>query len=1227
MVRWVVCRVVLFGSLMWLSSGIAAEPDATTFLKAVTSSGAEAGNPAAHAVDGNKATRWAVKGKHAWMQLEFEKDCEVSEAHIGFTKGQGRKYAIKLEGSPDGKTWLTLFEGASKGVSDSPETFSFSSKSTLRFFRLTSLGNNQNDWINVHTLVLPGAHESGVTSAVASEAPDALTVELWAENPLVASPVGISFDHQGRAYVTRVRRRKRSSLDIRQHRDWVKNDLAIQHIDDRLAFYKTAAKGVKDFNEDGVKDWKDLAGEKEEILCVVDTDGDGKADKKILVDGDLGSPVTGIAASTLWLNGDVYAAVEPDIWKYTDTDGDGMVDKRSLIATGFSIHIGQGGHNMSGLTVGFDGKIYWSVADKGINATGSDGSKVFLPNRGGVMRCNPDGSQLEVFAPGVRNGQELAFDEFGYLFTVDNDGDYPGERERFLYLMEGGEIGWRLNWQWFGLQDFAKVSGEKPYNVWMEEQLFKPRWDGQAAYIVPPLANYSNGPCGFKYNPGTALNEKYRGHFFLAQGKSLHAFQVEPAGASFQMVGEHQVSTGPWNTGLAFGPDGALYMCDWMSGPSERGRIWRVDDSTAGKNPWRIETQKILAQGMESQAEQALSDYLGHADMRVRRDAQFELVRRGCVSELLAAASQQGNAQLARLHGTWGLGQLGRLDADCLMPLVKLLGDEDDEVRGQVVKVLGEAKLKAATSAAVLLLKDPSIRVRTQAAIALGKLGADETVAPLFLAAAENDDGDAYLRHAIVMGLHTADPELLKARSGHESKAVRLVALLALRRQAHPGVGIFLNDADPYIVTEAARAIHDDLSIPEALPELAKALTRTDVPGEPFLRRAINANFRVGSEADAARLAEYAARPDAPESMRATALACLALWGQPPVLDAVEGRYRKHAPRDPAVAGSALAQVAQQLAASDSARVMQVSAKAIENLKTHELLPLVHAMYNAKSANGSLRAQLLATMHALSDPALGSYVKKALDDSDDRLRASAQKYAASAGLSGMELAERALAKGTLVEKQGALRNLGDAEDERADTLLGGLLKQLETGAIDPKIALDVLMAAKRRPVLNEAVTSYEEKLSEHGRLAPYLSAVQGGDAELGKSIAQGHPAAQCIRCHNIGDSGGILGPDISDVAKRLTPDQILESLIVPEAVLADGFGLLIATMKDGTSLSGTVTEKTETQYTLLLADGKKRTIERNALKSELLTSAMPPMSAILTPEEVRDLMAYLLTLQ
>ena len=125
----------------------------------------------------------------------------------------------------------------------------------------------------------------------------------------------------------------------------------------------------------------------------------------------------------------------------------------------------------------------------------------------------------------------------------------------------------------------------------------------------------------------------------------------------------------------------------------------------------------------------------------------------------------------------------------------------------------------------------------------------------------------------------------------------------------------------------------------------------------------------------------------------------------------------------------------------------------------------------------------------------------------------------------------------------------------------------------------------------------------------------------------GHPAAQCIRCHKIGSTGGVLGPDLSKVASRLSTGKILESLVNPQAELAEGYGLLVATLKDGSTVSSSIVKATPKSYFFQSLDGKVSTLARPLIAEEILTSPMPPAGAILTKVEIRDLLAYLSTLK
>ena len=540
---------------------------------------------------------------------------------------------------------------------------------------------------------------------------------------------------------------------------------------------------------------------------------------------------------------------------------------------------------MHGLTIGPDGRLYFSIGDRGYNVATPDG-RLFGPDQGAVFRCHLDGTELEVVATGLRNPQELAFDDFGNLFTCDNNSD-GGDRARWIYLVEGSDSGWRMYYQY--LPDRGP---------WNREKLWHPAHPGQAAYIVPPIINLADGPSGLTHYPGTGLDEKYRGHFFLVDfrgspaNSGIRSFSVIPKGASFELVDSQQFIWSILATDVDFGFDGGLYVSDWVEGWDGvgKGRLYRFRDKQHGQSPVIAEVGRLMKEGFAQRDPTELGFLLMHPDYRIRLRAQLALVDKEADDELLRAATK-GEVIFARLHGIWGLGQLGRSNPDALLKILPLATDPDAEVRSQLARVCGDARMAAAEPMLLTLLKDPSPRVRSLAAIAVGKLKAKSAAGPLFQLLGETPDTDPTLRHAAVMGLvGTADAELLRSARKRPSPYERMGAVLALRRLGDAGVADFLADPEPLIVLEAARAIHD-LPMPSALPSLAK-LTAQPGHSDPLMRRVLNANFRMGTAEHAHAVANVAANPSVPEAMQLEAVNALLEWNSPPPLDRVLNDFR-----------------------------------------------------------------------------------------------------------------------------------------------------------------------------------------------------------------------------------------------------------------------------------------------------------------------------------------------
>ena len=1086
-----------------------------------------------------------------------------------------------------------------------------------------------------------------IQEQVNPELEEGLTMELWGSDSLVADPISIDVDEHGHIYYSRTNRRKISEFDIRSHPDWEIESIKMQSVEDRKAFIHSELdpansqknQWLPDINGDGSHDWKDLTVEKENVYRLEDTDGDGVADFSQLVVLDFHEEVTDVAGAVMKHGEDLYVGVAPDMWRLKDKNGDGLMDEKVSIAHGFGVHVGFGGHNMSGVTMGPDGRIYYGIGDIGFNGTDPEGKEWKYSNCGVIVRSNPDGSDFEVFASGLRNTHEFVFDEYANLISVDNDGDHAGESERLVYIVNGSDTGWRINWQFGKYRD----PENNTYKVWMDEGLYKPRFEGQAAYITPAIANFINGPTGMLYNPGTALAPRWKNTFFVvefvggAAQSGIHSFKLKPKGATFELAETSKIVGGVLATGLDFGPDGSIYVADWIDGWVNKGygRIWKLDDEEGREWTERKKTQSILSENLRERDLEYLDGLLKYPDLRVRQNAQFELVERGKKgAEILERNIVQKDNQLARIHGIIGLSQLARLkDMDYANPLLTLLNDSDPEIKAQAAKWLGDIRYKKAGESLLPLLKDNNSRVSFFAAEALGRIEYEPALPGLVDLLERNNDEDAFIRHAASLALaRVGKPEAITALADHPSVAVRIGAVVALRRIAHPGISRFLSDKEEYIVTEAARAINDDTSIEEALPALGTLLNHTSYTNEALIRRAINANLRVGSADAMQHLLAYSAKATAPVAMRTEALHALGTWAKPSVVDRVDGRYRGVIEREFAAVRIAASETLIPLLSDKNNEIRLAAVQTVGKIGLKEGGSPLFVLLE-RDPDPNVREASLNSLLVLEGSPKEQAIKQALADPEKEVRVAGLDLLKDLDVQEnikIELLSEVIEKRTTEEKQAAVLALASLSLEGSRPVFEKLVGQLENGSLPTEIQLELSEALDNAGASELALRNkaFYENLSPDSLVASYAGSLYGGNEELGRRTFFRNQSAQCVRCHAYDDMGGGAGPPINGVAGKLSRQELLEAMIEPSKRLAPGYGVVTLDLDNGRRISGVLGQEDNKSLSLKVGNLPDTVVLKTNIKNRISApSSMPDMKSLLSRREIRDLVSFLATLK
>ena len=782
--------------------------------------------------------------------------------------------------------------------------------------------------------------------------------------------------------------------------------------------------------------------------------------------------------------------------------------------------------------------------------------------------------------------------------------------------------------------------------------------------------------CDFRGTPGNS---------------GVRTWANERDGATFKLTDPGKYVWGVLATDATFAPDGSLFVSDWVTGWDGvgKGRVYRFENAetlaptsaallamdfshleaprlaamlTHADRRVRLEAQYTLTAKNEVDTLLAVAED-ATADRVARRHAVWgygQCVRRHGADPVPLAALADDEDAVVRW---WAVRLLGELAPERFASTITAaLRDEDP-------RVVREAALAATDRPAAAWLRDALMRFPEDPAVfhaATVGLAATQTPAEL----------RAWLSVEIASkpGVKDADLNALNDR-------LHLAAVVAARRAGPAAVSeVFDYFADgsggisPRVMAELWRALLDappggtmaaDGAALDTIGNRLSGFVWPDDPAEAALqdamtRREMAANTLRGDAAGIARLLEFAASYAPPADLRREALAYLAEWTAPDRLDRVTGRLRPAAEwaaaspineiRDGEVVrydfelkelltGYAPVLLRDPAGGRSGGNVEPpappaVLADALDLLAQYEIaaaLPDARRLAEDPATPAKVRVTALNAVDTLADPADSVAVaKRALTAENPAVRAAARAVLVRRDPAGAVASlSEAVATGEAVERQAAVAALAGLRSPEADAVLKTWLDKLLAGDAPAEVTLELLEAADSREDggLGEYLSMYEDSRGPD-KLDAWTESLSGGDPEAGKEIFFGRSAASCRRCHIAEGSGGAVGPALDGIAAKRDRKYLLESIVNPDAKIAEGYATAVVLTDDGRVRTGVLRADTEAAVTLVMPTGEEVVIPAETVLDRAVgTSAMPAdIPDALSKREMRDLVAYLATL-
>lgn len=566
---------------------------------------------------------------------------------------------------------------------------------------------------------------------------DGFRMELIAAEPLVTSPVAMTYDENGRAYVCEMR-------------DYPYTD---------KARHKPSEINVTDAPIG-------------RVTLLEDKDADGRFDTSTIFADGLSWP-TGVAC---WKGG-VFVTATPDIWYFKDTDGDGKADVRRKVFTGFKKLNVQAVIN--NLTWGLDNSIHGAGSSNGgqIQRVDHADEKAIAMLRND-FRIDPVTESFELLSGGARFGG--SFDDWGqrFLCNIRNPVQHIVLPARYLARNSALAVHSSIH-DAAAFGDQLPVYRISPLEPWREVRA--KRWAGDRDSTMPRSELIGGGvftsTSGLTIYRGSAYAEKYHGAAFLGEvaNNVVHVESLAQEGATFRATpmfekAEFIASTDIWFRPVNFinAPDGTLHLVDmyreniehpWsipddihaavdLESGRDMGRLWRIV-------PKEFKSSPPPRLGSASTGE--LVAALSHANSWWRETAQRLLFERQdkTSAPALRELVKSGALPQARLHALWALNGLGLLSDNHVR---MALNDAHAGVRENAVRLAeGHAGLVESVLARAA---DESARVRFQTAFTLGAITHGKALDGL-ASIAKRDGADEWTRTAVLSSVAERSDQLL----------------------------------------------------------------------------------------------------------------------------------------------------------------------------------------------------------------------------------------------------------------------------------------------------------------------------------------------------------------------------------------------------------------------------------------------------------------------------------